>query len=214
MPSENIPRSDPSLGIWLTNFATIAAANATDLGLTTAQTAAMTAAASNYNAKLTAANTAKNRQRSAVQVKNNARTAALDLFGPTAKTILANPEVEANLKVDLGMTVAPTPPAPVSTPIDLSATAYSNGATILIWKRGANAKSVSYVIEAKIGLAPNWTIVGTTQRVKFTDEGRTPGQMITYRVSAVRGGVQSLPSNEAVVYSASSGETIYLSQAA
>lgn len=214
MPSENKPTQDANLGVWLANFAEVAAANATDLGLTAPQIDQITDLAALYKTKLTAVNTAKNLYRSAVISKDEVRKEAADLMGFYAKSILANPGIAPELKGKLGMKVAPTPPTPVKTPVQLSALALSTGRNILKWKRGGNSKSVVYVVEAKFGLSPNWMMIGQTSSLKYIDLGRTPGEMITYRVRAERGGVASDTSNLAPVYTMSVPESVYLEQAA
>lgn len=214
MASENMPVKDLELQVWATNFATIAAANATDLGLTTAQTTLMTTYATLYSTKMTAVNVAKNAAKTAVTEKNGARGLVTDLFGGYAKAILANPDVTDGLKNELGMTVGPTSPTAVSEPIDLVANPKPTGTVNLKWKRGDNSPSVSFVIEARFGLSPNWVMIGQTQRQDFKDTGRVPGEMISYRVIAQRGGVSSDPSNSTTIYPVSEPETVFLKQAA
>lgn len=214
MPSENKPTKDANLGVWLANFADVAAANATDLGLTAPQIDQITDLAALYKTKLTAVNTAKNLYRSAVISKDEVRKGASDLMGFYAKSILANPGIAPELKAKLGMKVAPTPPTPVCAPTDPWAMGLATGRNILKWKRGGNSKSVTYVVEAKFGLSPNWVMIGQTSSLKFIDRGRTPGEMITYRIRAERGGVSSEPSALAVVYTISVPESVFLEQAA
>ena len=214
MPSDNMPTKELDLGVWVTNFAEVAVANATALGLTTTQTGQLTTFAGLYNTRLTDANTAKVAAKSAVVAKNSIRDVTINLFSGYAKSILASPDVVPELKSELGMNPEVTPKTPLSAPVDLSALAYSTGKNTLKWKRGVNSRTVIFVIEAKFGLSPNWVILGQTQRVTYNDFGRTPGEMITYRVYAERGGAQSDYSNQAVVYSVSEPETVFLKQAA
>jgi hypothetical protein len=93
-----------------------------------------------------------------------------------------------------------TPVAPL-TPAELSVQGFSNGANKLKFKRNGNKQHTIFNVEAKIGNAPNFVIVGTTTTTNFNHENQTPGVKVVYRVRAQRsGGEFSEYSNEAVVY--------------
>ncbi len=86
-------------------------------------------------------------------------------------------------------------------PFDLSAAGYSNGINVLKYNGENKPNTVNYTIEAKIGDADGYQIVGTSKNRTFKHEGVKPGVRIQYRVrsQATRGGVSDW-SNEAVVY--------------
>jgi hypothetical protein len=67
---------------------------------------------------------------------------------------------------------------------------------------GNNApNSVSYLIEARIGDAPDYVIVGVSKAQSFKHTGVTPGVKHQYRIYAqTTRGLVSERSNEAVVY--------------
>ncbi len=104
--------------------------------------------------------------------------------------------------------------APVATPIDLLATPYANGAVVVKWDRNGNAKSTAYALEAKYGVSETWVPVVTTGKTKVSLTGFTPGDQVTFRVFANRGGVTSAPSIEYVIYPNSDAQTITLAEAA
>ncbi len=86
-------------------------------------------------------------------------------------------------------------------PFDLSATGYSNGVNVLKYNSSNSPNTVGYIIEAKIGDANRYQIIGTSKNRSFKHTGVKPGVPIRYRVrsQAARGGVSEW-SNEAVVY--------------
>ncbi len=86
-------------------------------------------------------------------------------------------------------------------PFDLSAAGYSNGVNVLKYDSRDTPNTVAYIIEAKIGDADRYQIVGTSKNRSFKHTGVKPGVQIQYRVGsqATRGGLSEW-SNEAVVY--------------
>jgi hypothetical protein len=87
------------------------------------------------------------------------------------------------------------------TPTELSATGFSNCVNVLRFTSNNLPNRARYLIEAKIGDAPDYAIVGVSKAQKFKHLGVTPGVEYQYRVYAqtARGQVSDF-SNEAVVY--------------
>ena len=88
----------------------------------------------------------------------------------------------------------------VQSPVDLSVKGFSNGINALKFNRNGNKHGTIFLIEAKIGAATDWTIVGTTTKAGYEHKGQKPGVKVLYRIRAQRGEEVSEPSNEAVVY--------------
>jgi hypothetical protein len=87
------------------------------------------------------------------------------------------------------------------TPTELSATGFSNFVNVLRFTGNNLPNRARYLIEAKIGDATDYAIVGVSKAQKFKHLGVTPGVEYQYRVYAqtARGQVSDF-SNEAVVY--------------
>jgi hypothetical protein len=99
------------------------------------------------------------------------------------------------------------PPAKVrrivtpQTPCGLSSSGFSNGVNELKFTGNNPPKSVTYIIEAKIGDSPRYVIVGISRNQRFRHIGVRPGEMHQYRIRAQSArGLVSDWSNEAVVY--------------
>jgi hypothetical protein len=95
------------------------------------------------------------------------------------------------------------------TPDGLAAEGSSNGVNELSFNGNNTPNSVTYVIQAKMGEAADYAIVGLSRSQRFKHIGVTPGVMCQYRVraEAARGRVSDW-SNEAVVYGRSADTPI------
>jgi hypothetical protein len=111
-------------------------------------------------------------------------------------------KVPADKFVQLGFDADDLTPSAiaVSPPSDLVVQGFSNGTNELKFNRNGNKQGTVFIIEAKIGSATEFAIVGTTQKQTFRHTGQKPGVKTVYRVRAQRGDDLSEPSNEAVVY--------------
>jgi hypothetical protein len=103
---------------------------------------------------------------------------------------------------ELGFDADDSTPSPigVQTPTDLTAQGASNGTNSMKFNRNDNKKGTIFIIEAKIGAATDYVMVGTTTKTSFNHTGQKPGVKAMYRVRAQRGEQFSEYSNEAVVY--------------
>ena len=110
--------------------------------------------------------------------------------------------VPAERFVQVGFDVddaTPTPNTP-QTPLDLSVKGFSNGTNTLKFNRNGNKQNTVFIIEARIGDATDYAIVGTSTKTTYEHKDQKPGVKVVYRVRAQRGDEISDPSNEAVVY--------------
>jgi len=86
------------------------------------------------------------------------------------------------------------------TPKELSAAGSSNGVTVLKFAGRNPSNSVTYLVEAKIGDAKQYRIIGSTRSQWFKHNAK-PGEFCQYRVRAQAArGLVSTWSNEAIVY--------------
>lgn len=89
---------------------------------------------------------------------------------------------------------------PVYDPADAVVTGASNGINTVKWNKNGNKQGTLYNVEALIGTATDFVIVGTTTGARFEHKSQKPGVKAIYRVRAQRGGDFSDYSNEATVY--------------
>ena len=200
MSTYNIPDQDALYQQWITNFATVAAANATELGLSTGDTTAMTTQSAGFTTAYNNSQTTKNTLKSRIASKNNKRTSSEALFRTYAKQINANSSISDELKAQLGITITPSVVGPVVPPIDLVVTGYETGVNKLAWKRNGNAQGTAFIIESKPETSGVWTIINVCTATKFDHTGQVPGQRVSYRISAKRGNSQSVPCAPVSVY--------------
>lgn len=86
------------------------------------------------------------------------------------------------------------------TPTDLVVEGFSNGTNKLKFNRNGNKPSTIFNIEAKIGNATDFVIIGTTMKQTFEHKNQKPGVKVVYRIRAQRGDDYSDYSNTATVY--------------
>lgn len=214
MSAVQIPNKDAEYRTWLNNFATVAAANATALDLTTGQTTQITALATAFTNAYIASEAGKANLKGLISTKDGMRGASQDQVRSVAKLINANPNIPSQLKADLGINVSPAPMGPVVIPSDLVVNGSQSGVNTLTWKRNGNAYGTNFLIEYKPEGASSWTMLTSVTSVRFEHMGQTPGAQVAYRVSAKRGSVQSAPTPAAIAYFVGEAPVLTLHEAA
>lgn len=153
--------------------------------------------------------TAKMNDQTAKKAASKAATTSLNLerkdddeWLSDFKLLMRTNKVSADKFVEFGFDADDLVPSPIApqTPLELFVIGSSNGINALKWKSNGNKPRVIYLIEAKIGAATDYTIVGTSTKTSFNHKNQTPGVKAMYRVRAQRGEELSDYSNEAVVY--------------
>lgn len=77
---------------------------------------------------------------------------------------------------------------------------FADGTNFLKWQRSGNDKRNLFIVEARIGDAADYMMVGATTKTKFYHQNQKPGVPVRYRVYATRGGRVSPHSNDAALY--------------
>jgi hypothetical protein len=208
-----IPKRDNVAKQWLTNFATVAQANATALGLTAGQATTLGNTVKDFATGIDDVESARNAYRGAVQSKVNARFNATKLVRPYAQRWMNSGTIAESLLAELGLPITPHTTS-LEDPKELVAVGYSNGDNKLSWKRNGNRNGTVFVIEAKYGASTNWGQIDAVTSTRYTHSNQTPGTQVVYRVRARRGEAVSGYSNTAVVYAGEGSSTSFLSQAA
>jgi hypothetical protein len=186
----------------ITTFKDVAQANASALGLGSADLSAISNAQSGFDAALANHLSLRQLALGATSAKTASRKTTAQVFRKYARIIQAKPGVSAQLKAELGLPLhddQPTPVIPVP-PTDLSSVGFANGENRLRWSRNGNQYNTVFIIEARHNDTDEWTIVGTTTRSRFTHNDQIPGRRMYYRIRARRTTHTTAPSDETVVY--------------
>lgn len=153
--------------------------------------------------------TAKIDDKVAKKAAAKASTSALNLERKDANELVSDlkmamraAKVSANKFIELGFDADDLTPSAVAlfTPSGLVVQGFSNGTNELKFNRNGNKQGPTFLIEARIGEATDYIIIGTTRKQNFKHLGQKPGVKIVYRVRAQRGDDFSQYSNDAVVY--------------
>ena len=119
----------------------------------------------------------------AVQRKDAARALVSKNYRALVARIQVNPAVSdagraaANIPVRDTVKTSAQPPAPM----DLVVSPQANGTHFLAWNRGGADKNTDFLIEAKVGTATTWTLIGHSKGVNFEHKGQHPRR--AHRVS-------------------------------
>jgi hypothetical protein len=188
-------------GPWITNFATVCAANVSALELNPAELAEINSATSQFNAALAAQQTARAAAIGATALADQEWAEAKAVVGKFNAMFQAIPGISPELLGELGLTVpGGGGTVPVYSPSELSALGCSNGVNTLRWNRNGNESGTIYVVEAAYDGTSDWQIVDNVTRAKFDHADQEPGRFVRYRVFAQRGSTKSAPSGTASVY--------------
>lgn len=140
--------------------------------------------------------------------KNAKRQQVLDSIRAMTLIVYADPAVNDTLLNKAGFSPRPvygtkTTPKVVT---NVSSQAFANGSVTLKWGRNGNSTSTLFTIWAK-GSTGSYAAVATTNKVKITMTGFTPGVYKQFYVTSMVNGQTSLPSAETAIYgSGGSGE--------
>ncbi len=197
-----IEKPDNDFLAQMTALIGVLAANEVAYGLIVDSTDPLAAELAQFQASLTAANTAKAAAQVAVAAKDTDRLELEGLVRPLIRQIQENPVVTDQLRVEAGIPVRDvvrTTSVPV-TPVDLVAVADAAGTNSLRWAGAGNSSGIQFVIEAQVGGVGAFGMVDVVTATSYRHTSRVVGQQVVYRVRARRGSQISDPSNVAVVY--------------
>lgn len=204
--------SKPELVGMVTTFASVAAANASQLSLDPAEITGINTQKTDFTNAVNDQLAAQAASAGAVAAANQEKADTVALLSQYNAEFKANPAVSDELIAQLGL-----PPRnhgggsiPVYVPANLSALGCSNGVNALRWEANGNAQGTTYLIECAYDGTQDWEIVDASTVLKYDHEGQTPGRPAEYRVSAKRSSDRSAPSNTASIYSGGGGSALTL----
>jgi hypothetical protein len=202
MATKIYPANDAAFAVWLAILLNKASLNKTTLQLSEERLTALNAKLSAFNENLSLKQQKREESIAQTTLVGNLRkdlNREVGLLNTGFKGIDGLPP---NLLEELGLSVnegsfGTTPPA---VPLDLVVMGTSDGVNSLKWKRNGNRQGTTFIIEAKIGEASDWTIIDAVTGATYKHKNQTPGVKAQYRVKAKRGELESGASNSAVVY--------------
>lgn len=214
------PTTDAEFRDWVDAHAALWA-DATGIGLSSAQKTAYTAAAADLSKKwkdLLAAEAAlKDAQDGWKNAKRSTRSLTMDDLGIIRRFALT----QSNPQLVYNAAGIPAPKTPVDgvlpgQPNQFKATLNTvNGNLKLTWKcvNPTTTNGTIYVVQRRIGTSGNWTQVALTSTKTFTDTTVPSAPIVQYQVQAQRSGIFGLPSQPVNVAfgHGSSGETVIAS---
>lgn len=175
-------------------------ANAVPLGLSVSQVESANDAADDFAAKLLAAKNAKDAAKGAVSEKDKSRKTTTSTIRELAQIVKNAPGATPTILAACGLTPGSTPGGVLGPVADVSATASANGTAVIRFNRNGNSRNTTFLLQYRLSESGAWQWLGTTTRTRFVDGGAAPGVFKMYRVISQKAGVDSTPSNEAVIY--------------
>ncbi|MCC6403424.1 MAG: fibronectin type III domain-containing protein [Fimbriimonadaceae bacterium] len=201
-----------AFGAWITNFHTVASANATPLGLSPADLTLITNTKTEFVNSFNAQESARAASIGATAMCDQEWGDAVAIVSGFNARFQAIAGISPELLGELGLNVpgGGGGSIPVFAPSDLSGLGCSNGVNQLKWSRNGNESGTVYVIEAAYDGTNDWEIVDNSTRPKFDHTGQTPGRFVRYRVFAQRGTTKSNPSGTVSIYDPGAAGTMSL----
>ncbi len=159
--------------------------------------------------------TAHANAKATTSTKNAKRQQVLDSIRAMTMIVYADPSVDDTLLNKAGFSPRPvygsrTSPRMVT---NVTSQAFANGSVNLKWSRNGNSTSAQFTIWAK-GATGNWAPVASTNKVKITLTGFTPGVFKQFYVTSTVNNQTSLPSAETSIYGSGGSGDVNLQIAA
>lgn len=202
MSDDFIPRKDELALIYCTTLANAMAAEPQRFGLGAEDVAALQAQVAEFGAslqnvdKLTAARAAE------IERKRARRSSVEETVRGLVRRVHANPNVDDSVKAGAGIPARDRVRSHLSplVPTELRVSTDARGTHHLAWKAADPGRGTRYVIEARVGAAPDFVMVANVAAHRYKHRGQKLGEPILYRVRAQRSGRTSDPSGESGVY--------------
>lgn len=216
-----IPQTDADFVTWINDHAVRWASNQATIGMSTSQTAAMTARAGQMTKDWQAYTDAKQALIAARHVWTTSKAATNTLAGADIKIIKTFAATAANPTTVYTNADIPAPKTPVSgvkpgQPTDVKATLNTvTGELKLNWKcvNPGTTSGTVYIIQRRIGSTGAWTQIGLSSTRTFTDSSLVAAPTVQYQITAQRSGLFGNPSGPVTVSFGhnASGETFVAS---
>lgn len=196
------PVNDAEFAVWLANLVNKAAFYSHELNLTNEQIGSLQNKLAAFNSNIAVKQQKKEEsiaQTALVMLERKDLNKEIGLLNNGFKAI---GNLAPNILEEIGLNINDHnfTTSPPSAPTDLVVTGTSDGTNHLKWKRNASRNRVTYIIEAKIGISPDWVMVDAVTSSRYEHRNQTPGVKAQYRVRAKRAEFESGCSNTAVVY--------------
>lgn len=207
MPKSYYPTKDSEFTIWLQNFTTVANANLVALDIVAGDLAPITTLQPTYTNNLNDVEAKKAALAGAVETKDATKATIIQNVRVVVNKIQANPDVTTALKAQLGISTREGGQYPLNPvePNELVAEINVDGTIELSWNRNNNGPTTQFVIFAKIGNEANYRMLDVVTKTNYKHIGVTLAERIEYYVKARKNGVESGPSNIAIINPGSVG---------
>lgn len=194
--------NDVEFSTWLQNYIDVATANKVELGLTDADIQALVALKMTIDKGIKDAIALQRASKAATEQRVVNRHNGIEQIRMTNLRVASTPTAPTELKQQLGITTRKGPSAPTTptAPKDLVVRGFDDGQNKLTWNGNGNRPNTTYVIEAMVADATEYTIIGLTTKRRFIHLNQKPGVRVAYRVRAQRSDRISSASNIGIVY--------------
>lgn len=205
MPNNDyLPDQDEALKAWALNFAARCTQYDSELNLTSTDLLAIDNATDGFASDVKDVQEAKDTLQGTVAVKNNSKKSMTALVRGYAKQFKAIPGISPLILNQLGI-VSSSTAGPVVMVTELTVTGCDNGVNSLKWNRSTNSDGTIFIVEYRPADSLVWVFGAAVTKASFNHTGQVPGEMVWYRVTATRAGVNSAPCPPVAAYPSSGG---------
>ncbi len=168
-----IPEPQADFNNWANNFATVINTAPAQYGLSSADSATISAAVGNWSTAYSAVTSPTTKTKTTVQAKDTARAQALAVLRPYAQQIANNAGVATSDKLAVGVNPRTSKPTPITTPNTFPALALQSQAPrTAVLRYRDSAASVS--VKAKPYGVTQCQVFGMTSATPVTDQDALP----------------------------------------
>lgn len=200
MPNyDYLPDQEEALKSWALNFATRCAQYDAELNLTAEDILAINNVTNTFATDLTATQAAKDTYQGTVATKNKSKADLSSVVRAYAKQFKSIQGISPLILNQLGI-VGSGSTGPVVQVTDLTVTGCDNGVNSLKWNRSTNADGTIFIVEYRAEGTSTWIFGAAVTKTAFAHTGQIPGEMVWYRVTATRAGINSAPCPAVAAY--------------
>ncbi|MEX2244223.1 MAG: fibronectin type III domain-containing protein [Fimbriimonadaceae bacterium] len=201
-------KKDDDLQALLAAMAQKAPEHQAELGLTAQQVQQIQDASAAFEQAQQGAHAALCAYRAAIEAKDGARHAAIELTARLIAGWKPNPDVSDATLADVGVERdrKRRRAVPVHRPGEVLVTT-GNTVNALSWSPNGNEYRTVYIIESRASEREEWRFIAATTRTKLAHTGQRPGATVWYRVYAQRAGRNSGPTVPSAAYGEQSLQT-------
>lgn len=205
-------RSDLGLLGWENEFIVNVSAYESELGIDAGELEEIQDTGTAFATAMSALNTARAEYAAAVEAKDAARNAVIEVNRKYIAQFQAIPNLDPKVfnALDIPKRSNPGSRTAATTPDNLIAKAKADGSVSITFSRGTNSNNTVFTIEKSTNNGTTWSTAFSSTRTRVKLNGFTPGNTVWFRVYATRNNTVSTPTVPVMIWPTSGSGDVEL----